>query len=45
MIMIRSQSPLVTRLFEDLPRHDDALDLVGALVDLGGRGPYGSFRS
>jgi hypothetical protein len=31
-------------LLEELAGHDDALDLVGALVDLGGRGPDGSFR-
>jgi hypothetical protein len=28
---------------EKLAGHDDALDLVGALVDLGDRGPAGSF--
>jgi len=31
-------------LLKQLPRHDHALDLVGALVDLGDRGPAGSFR-
>ncbi len=29
---------------EELPRHDHALDLVGALVDLGDRGLAGSLR-
>ena len=29
---------------EQLARHHHALDLVGALVDLGDRGPGGSFR-
>jgi hypothetical protein len=39
--------PQVSGLYsalEQLPRHDHALDLVGALVDLGDRGPGGSFR-
>ena len=31
-------------LCEQLPRHHHPLDLVGALVDLGDRGPAGSFR-
>jgi hypothetical protein len=38
------QFPQVMELLEELAGHDDALDLVGALVDLGGRGPDGSFR-
>jgi hypothetical protein len=29
---------------EELPRHHHALDLIGPLVDLGDRGPAGSFR-
>ena len=29
---------------QELAGHDHALDLVGALVDLGDRGPVGSFR-
>jgi hypothetical protein len=29
---------------KQLPSHDHALDLVGALIDLGDRGPGGSFR-
>jgi hypothetical protein len=33
-----------TLLLEELPGHDDALDLVGALADLGDRGPGDSFR-
>jgi hypothetical protein len=31
-------------LLQELPGHDHALDLVGALVDLGDSGPSGSFR-
>jgi hypothetical protein len=31
-------------LLQRLSRHDHPLDLVGPLVDLGGRGPDGSFR-
>jgi hypothetical protein len=31
-------------LLQELAGHDEALDLVGALVDLGDRGPDGSFR-
>ena len=37
--------PLVVGLPEQLAGHDDALDLVGALVDLGDRGQGCSFRS
>jgi hypothetical protein len=37
-----SEPPL--GLFQDLAGHHHALDLIGALVDLGGRGPGGSFR-
>jgi hypothetical protein len=29
---------------QEVPGDDDALDLVGALVNLGDRGPWGSFR-
>ena len=32
------------RLLQQLPRDHHPLDLVGALVDLGDRGPAGSFR-
>jgi hypothetical protein len=31
-------------ILQELPGDDHALDLVGALVDLGDRGPPGSFR-
>jgi len=39
----RQVSALISAL-EELAGHDHALDLVGAFVDLGGRGPVGSFR-
>jgi hypothetical protein len=35
----RDQSAL-----KELPRHHHPLDLVGAIVDLGDRGPDGGFR-
>jgi len=44
----RLEKPQVSALIsalEQLPRHHHPLDLVGALVDLGDRGPWGSFRS
>jgi hypothetical protein len=35
VIVIHNQSAQLTELSEDLPGHDGALDLVGALVDPG----------
>ena len=39
-----SPSGAPVSLFQQVAGHDHALDLVGALVDLGDRGPDGSFR-
>ncbi len=44
MILNSGQFPQVMLLLQELAGHDDALDLVGALVDLGDTGATGSFR-
>jgi hypothetical protein len=41
----KSQLSAPIELLEQLAGHDHALDLVGALVDLGDLGPARSFRS
>jgi hypothetical protein len=40
----RRQVSALLPALEQLPRHHHALDLVRPLVDLGDRGPQGSFR-
>jgi hypothetical protein len=40
----KSQFSGVSSALEQLPRHHHPLDLISPLVDLGDRGPWGSFR-
>ena len=40
----KPQARTLISALQELPGHDYALDLVGALVDLGDRGPARSFR-
>jgi hypothetical protein len=43
-VTTKTQVSTVELFLQELPGHDHALDLVGALVDLGDRGPWDSFR-